>query len=82
MKTSEIISTEINYEGIDLKVDYVFEGLDHELRILLINNAPDFFFSAEVVDQVESLLSEQLINEALERREYIHEQHGDESRGN
>jgi hypothetical protein len=82
MKVSNIETATVEYTGIDLKVDYVFEGLDKELRILLINNAPDYFFSKDILAEVEYALSEQLISEGIENREYLAEMRSDESRGN
>lgn len=81
-KVSEIQEAIINYQGVDLNITYVFEGLERELKVLLINNAPDFFFSKNVREEVEFLVSEEIIKEAQEKKEYLEEMRADEGRGN
>jgi hypothetical protein len=81
-KVSNIETASIEYTGVDLKVDYVFEGVDREIRILLINNAPDYFFDKKTLADIEYVLSEHLISEGIENREYLAEMRSDESRHN
>lgn len=82
MKAPQIHNAEITHDNTSVKIEYVFEGLDQELRIVKINNAPDYFFDKKTLADIEYTLTEQMISEGVENREYLAEMRGDEERGN